>query len=318
MRRLILRLSVVWLPPYVHPSGACLTLGTSILLPASSHRRGFHHTGAAFLPLHVGQPSEVGVESGSISTLRCDRDLCGNDPHTSGQLTGNGHRDDVGVLASGHEASGAFPEPDRGFPTDGLDDCGWFCQPQLQGSPACGRLAVGPGAFDQGASGMGMPCFGNGPLPTLLAGSICRGDQAQNLQQFSGGIETGESANVGHHGDGHGAWHATQGLQGFAYRVQAPRLPLILEGLFEALEAFGVLGNRSDVCVKAELLSRWGAAHFREPAQGGRVPSGPAYGPDILPEQQGFESQLGGLGIAEGVSRARGRSRMASSATLGT
>ena len=31
MRRLILLLSVGWFPPYVHPSGACLTRGTSIL-----------------------------------------------------------------------------------------------------------------------------------------------------------------------------------------------------------------------------------------------------------------------------------------------
>ena len=31
MRRLILLISVGWLPPYLLPSGACLTLGSSIL-----------------------------------------------------------------------------------------------------------------------------------------------------------------------------------------------------------------------------------------------------------------------------------------------
>ena len=31
MRRLILLISVGWVPPYLHPSGACLYLGTSIL-----------------------------------------------------------------------------------------------------------------------------------------------------------------------------------------------------------------------------------------------------------------------------------------------
>jgi hypothetical protein len=31
MRRLILRLSVGWVPPYVRPSGACLCLGSSVL-----------------------------------------------------------------------------------------------------------------------------------------------------------------------------------------------------------------------------------------------------------------------------------------------
>ena len=30
MRRLILLISVDWVPPYLRPSGACLTLGTSI------------------------------------------------------------------------------------------------------------------------------------------------------------------------------------------------------------------------------------------------------------------------------------------------
>jgi hypothetical protein len=31
MRRLILLISVDWVPPYLSPSGACLTLGSSIL-----------------------------------------------------------------------------------------------------------------------------------------------------------------------------------------------------------------------------------------------------------------------------------------------
>src|SRR5262245_48006929 len=53
-RRLILLLSVGWLPPSLPPSGACLALGTRILLPASERCRGFHHTGAAPLLMHVG------------------------------------------------------------------------------------------------------------------------------------------------------------------------------------------------------------------------------------------------------------------------
>src|SRR5215510_3162092 len=53
-RRLILLLSVGWLPPSLPPSGACLALGTSILLPASERCRGLHQTGAAPLLMHVG------------------------------------------------------------------------------------------------------------------------------------------------------------------------------------------------------------------------------------------------------------------------
>src|SRR5262245_19554573 len=53
-RRLILLLSVGWLPPFLPPSGACLALGSSILLPASERCRGLHQTGAAPLLMHVG------------------------------------------------------------------------------------------------------------------------------------------------------------------------------------------------------------------------------------------------------------------------
>src|SRR5215510_9363944 len=63
MRRLILLISVGWLPPYLPPSGACLCLGSSVLIQASERCRGLHHTGAASLPMHVGKPSAFVVES---------------------------------------------------------------------------------------------------------------------------------------------------------------------------------------------------------------------------------------------------------------
>jgi hypothetical protein len=40
IRRLILRLSGGWVPPDGHPSGACLALGSSVLIQASSRGRG--------------------------------------------------------------------------------------------------------------------------------------------------------------------------------------------------------------------------------------------------------------------------------------
>jgi len=95
-RRLILLLSVGWVPPYLHPSGACLSLGTSILIQASERRRGLHRTGAASFPMHVGNLPR----SGLISTLRCQRNLLGNGPHETCQFTGNGHSDNVIVFPS--------------------------------------------------------------------------------------------------------------------------------------------------------------------------------------------------------------------------
>jgi hypothetical protein len=59
MRRVILRLSVGWLPPSVPPSGAYLTRGSSLLDKPRNAAEGVHPTGAASLPMHVGEPVRV-------------------------------------------------------------------------------------------------------------------------------------------------------------------------------------------------------------------------------------------------------------------
>jgi len=192
-------------------------------------------------------------------------------------------------------------ESELGFPTNVLDDVGLFFQPQLQMSTDFGRIAVCPGAFDESSSGMGIASFGHGILTSSFASRGFRRDQAQKFHQFPWIIKAREIANVGDHGDGDGEWHATAGLKRLDHRVQTPRLNLLLEGLFETLEAFGVLGNRSDVFLKNGLLGWCGADDFREPTQVGRVPIGSACVTDILPQQEGFESKLGGLEIADGV-----------------
>jgi hypothetical protein len=45
MRRLILLISVGWLPPYLLPSGACLTLGSSILYKPLNAAEGYTKPG---------------------------------------------------------------------------------------------------------------------------------------------------------------------------------------------------------------------------------------------------------------------------------
>ena len=54
-------------------------------------------------------------------------------------------------------------------------------------------------------------------------------------------INTSAIANFGHQGDGHGAWHTAQGVQRLDHRVQTPGVHVILPGLFETLEACGLL-----------------------------------------------------------------------------
>jgi ABC transporter substrate binding protein len=95
--------------------------------------------------------------------------------------TGNGHGDHVSMFALRYKTPIAFAEPDLGFPTDVLDDFELFFQSQLEMSANFRGIAIGPGAFDQDASGMGVARFGNRPLSALLAGGILGGDQPQEV-----------------------------------------------------------------------------------------------------------------------------------------
>ena len=76
---------------------------------------------------------------------------------------------------------------------------------------------------------------------------------------------------------------------------------MLLECLFETLEAFGVFVDGSDICLKDDWWRRCGADHCREPPQMGRAPSGPAGVADIVSESERFESKLGVLKIAAGI-----------------
>jgi hypothetical protein len=73
------------------------------------------------------------------------------------------------MLASCHELSVAFAQPDLGLPADVLDDLWLFFEPQLGVSADLGRIAIGPGAFHESPSGMGVTGFGHrtrlAPLP---------------------------------------------------------------------------------------------------------------------------------------------------------
>jgi hypothetical protein len=78
MRRLILLLSVGWVPPYLRPSGACLTLGSSMPEGSLNAVEGYTKTGAASLPMPVGTfPS---------CTVLCD--ACYRDPSWSYGVSG--------------------------------------------------------------------------------------------------------------------------------------------------------------------------------------------------------------------------------------
>jgi hypothetical protein len=71
-----------------------------------------------------------------------------------------------------------------------------------------------------------------------------------------------------------------------------------LEVLFKTLETFGVFGDRTDVFLKDDLLRWCGTDHLAQPPEVGRTPGGPARSADVLPEQEGFETELGGFEIS--------------------
>jgi hypothetical protein len=78
-------------------------------------------------------------------------------------------------------------------------------------------------------------------------------------------------------------------------------LNLLVKFLFQALETFGVFVDRADLFLKDDLLSRCVTDHFTQPPQVGWAPSSPARIANIVSEQKGFEPELGGFDIAQGI-----------------
>jgi len=192
-------------------------------------------------------------------------------------------------------------QPALGFPTEVLATFGRCFESQLQVSPARGGIAVGPGAFAQGAAGLGVTRFGKRSLLARRTGGLCRGDPTQAFQQLSWGIDTGALAKVGHHGHGHGARHAAQGLQGFDYGRPAPPFDLVLKCLGETRESCGRFVHGTAICLQDDGRRRCGTNHLRAPPQVGRAPAGPARVADSVSEQEGLETERGGLKSTEGV-----------------
>ena len=76
---------------------------------------------------------------------------------------------------------------------------------------------------------------------------------------------------------------------------------VLVECLVEPLEAFGVCGDGTDLCLKDHWL-RWGRADpFRKPAEMGWAPMGPARVADIVSAHERLEAKLRVLEIAEGI-----------------
>ena len=80
-----------------------------------------------------------------------------------------------------------------------------------------------------------------------------------------------------------------------------PGVPVRLAFLFETLEACGVFGHRTDLCLEHDVLRWCRTDDVREPPERGRAPMGPARGADIVSEHERFASTRGVFAIAEGL-----------------
>jgi hypothetical protein len=180
---------------------------------------GYTKTGAAALPMPIGNPAELRGNAHPTMGLRGDGNCLSKSPHKRDQLTGNGHAHRVGVFPSGDQTSIALAQPDLGLPADVLDGLGLSLESEGPMSPHLSWIPVRPGAFDQGATGMGVAGLGDGALAAALARGRFRGDQPPKFHAFSGGIEAREVSKVGYRGDRDRELHTAECLKGLDYRV---------------------------------------------------------------------------------------------------
>jgi len=163
------------------------------------------------------------------------------------------------------------------------------------------RVAVSPGAFDEGAAGVGVAGLGDAAQAAHRATGVFAGGEAQVAHELAGVIEAGKIPEFSNESERDGELHAAQGLDSFHDRTPAPGFDRRLEFALQALEAVLVFGDRPHVLLEDDLLG-WGRTDdLGEPSQVSRAPAGAPLIADILPQQESFEAVLGGLEIGHGI-----------------
>src|SRR5215813_7400419 len=99
-RRLIVLISVDWVPPYLRPSGACLDLGTRVCCSLLTPSRVAPHRGCVSSDERSQSP-EDGYRAFSGLGLWSQRYLLGDGPHEGDQCPNDGHHHLIGMFAAG-------------------------------------------------------------------------------------------------------------------------------------------------------------------------------------------------------------------------
>ena len=227
--------------------------------------------------------------------------MLGHGPHKGTQFPGHGNHDVMGIFTFGHQVARPFAEPNLGLPPEGMDRGGELLQTQLEMPTDFGRIPVGPGPCDEGATGMGIARLGQTALLTPRPTGIFRGREPQIMHELSGVIDARQVAQFRHGGHRHRARDTTQGLEGLDDRREAPGLHRLVACVFQTPQTFSLCSDGLDVCLKDNWRRGCGTDDLAEPAQVGRTPVGPSCRADIVPQQEGFETQFGRLQIAHGL-----------------
>jgi hypothetical protein len=99
----------------------------------------------------------------------------GNGPQKRAQFTGYRDYDLSGLFASCAALPIASAEAHLGLPTHVLDRLGELFESELQVPTDFGWVTIGPGSFDQGTTGMGIPRLGDATLTPPLSRRVFRG-----------------------------------------------------------------------------------------------------------------------------------------------
>ena len=129
-----------------------------------------------------------------------------------------------------------------------------------------GRIAVGPGAFDQGPAGRGVARLGTASLTTTLSTGVFRRRPPAIAHELSRVLNAGEVAKRCHRGHRDGALDPTEPLEGIDHRGEPPGLDLLLKCLLKALATCRVFGDRLHVFLNNDLRRRGGTDDLAEPS----------------------------------------------------
>lgn len=132
---------------------------------------------------------------------------------------------------------------------------------------------------------------------TVFTRGVFGRGESEITHKLSRIVEASEIPKFGNDRDRRNKLHTTQRLYRFDNGKESPMLGLVVEFGLDALHAFVLFGDRTDIFLDDDLLSRGVADDLTEPAEMGGFPIGPSFVTNVLSEQEGLEAVLGGFEV---------------------